>query len=213
MYRLRHSGFGALMTPPASIQPAISNACANYPDVPCSLIQAVAQQESSYSPTAVSSAGAQGLMQIMPANDQSLNLSNPFDATANANAGAALLQQLYNQYGNWNLALVAYNEGSGNIAQYGINSGSQQYADTIMANAGLPNAPTMGPPPLDSTGDSSIGTSSNGTSGSTAGLFDLSSLTTDFSSLSFTDPTTGDLSTLAWVGIGVAVLAVVWAVA
>lgn len=190
MYRFRNPGFGALSTPPANVQQALVNASVQY-GVPLSLLQAVAQTESSYNPNAVSSAGAQGLMQIMPSNDASLNLSNPFDVQQSANAGAQMLAQLYQQYGNWNTALIAYNEGSGNLASQGVFPASQAYADTILSDAGMLG--TMGPPALDSSsGDSAAGDS---------GLFNFSAA--DFS---FTD-SSGSFTPLAWAGVAVGALA------
>lgn len=197
MYGWKQSGFGTLATPPSSVQAAISNACANYPNVPCSLIQSVAQQESSYNPSAVSSEGAQGLMQIMPANDASLSVTNPFDPTQSANAGAALLQTYYQQYGNWTQALEAYNQGPGSIASNGASTGAMDYASQVLLNAGIDqNLASMGPTDI-SSGD---GTDTSGDST----LFDLSSL-------QFTD-SSGDLTGVAYVGIAAAALLLIMVV-
>jgi hypothetical protein len=137
-------GLGATPTPPASIQTALQNASNMY-GVPVSLLQSVAYAESGYNPTAKSSAGAQGLMQIMPANNASLGISNPFDPQQSANAGAQYLSQLYAQYGDWNTALIAYNEGPGNLASKGPFASSQSYASGILANAGdLSSSPVAG---------------------------------------------------------------------
>jgi hypothetical protein len=191
MYGWKQNGFGALAPPPSNVQAAIANACANYPNVPCSLIQSVAQQESSYDPTVTSPEGAQGLMQIMPANDASLHVSNPFDPTQSANAGAALLQTYYNQYGTWTQALEAYNQGPGSIASNGASTGAMDYASQVLLNAGIDqNLASMGPPSIDGTDTS--------TDAGDSSLF-------DFSSLQFTD-SSGSLTGVAYVGIAAAAL-------
>jgi soluble lytic murein transglycosylase-like protein len=133
MYRFR--GLGS--TPSPAVSAALSSASSSY-GVPLSLLTSVAKAESSFNPAAVSPAGAQGLMQIMPATGASLGMSNPFDPTQSANAGAQYLAQLYQQYGDWGTALIAYNEGPGNLAKSGVFPASQSYADGILADSGIP---------------------------------------------------------------------------
>lgn len=133
MYRW---GFGAYSPPPANIAPILQTASASS-GVPVNILDALAFQESSYNPNAVSSAGAQGLLQLMPATGKSLGVTNPLDPQQNANAGAQYLQSLYQQYGNWNDALVAYNEGPGNFASQGAFPSSSAYAASILSNAGV----------------------------------------------------------------------------
>lgn len=132
MYGFR--GFG--MAPAPSVTSALSSAASTY-GVPLSLLTSVAKAESSFNPAAVSPAGAQGLLQLMPATAASLGVTNPFDPTQNANAGAQYLSQLYTQYGDWNTALIAYNEGPGNLANKGVFPSSQSYADGILADSGI----------------------------------------------------------------------------
>jgi len=187
-------GMGALATPPGSISTVLQNASAQY-GVPVSLLTAVAQQESSYNPSAVSPKGATGLMQIMPANFASLGVTNPLDPQQSADAGAKLLSQLYAQYGDWNTALIAYNEGSGNLAKFGPYQSSQDYAATILQNSGL-STPTS-PSGSDSTA------SNEADSGGDSSLFDFSAL--DSSNLS-----PGGLSPLAWLGIAAGIAAAAW---
>lgn len=106
----------------------------------------------------------------MPATGASLGVANPLDAQQNANAGASYLASLYAQYGNWNDALVAYNEGPGNFAKSGPFASSQQYADTILANAGIPPSPdTSGASLSDSTASQGVDIS---TSSLNSGGFD-----------------------------------------
>jgi soluble lytic murein transglycosylase-like protein len=85
-------------------------------------LHAVIYQESRYRPTAVSHAGATGLMQIMPATGRLLGVqpSNLTDPMTNIDAGARLLRKLHGKYGgNFELILAAYNAGEGAVAKYG----------------------------------------------------------------------------------------------
>ncbi len=85
-----------------------------------SLLKAVVHAESAFSPTAVSSAGAKGLMQLMDATAQTLGVSNSFDPTENLEGGAKFLRQLLTRYqGNEALALAAYNAGPNAVDHWG----------------------------------------------------------------------------------------------
>lgn len=79
--------------------------------VPVLLLDAVIAQESGYNAQAVSSAGAKGMMQIMPETGRLLGLRLPFDAKANMRAGARYLRQQIERFGRIDLALAAYNAG------------------------------------------------------------------------------------------------------
>jgi soluble lytic murein transglycosylase-like protein len=84
------------------------------------LIRAVINQESGNRPCAVSSKGAQGLMQLMPATAEELGVADPFNAKQNVEAGTRLLKQLLDKYkGDVSLALAAYNAGSGRVDRDG----------------------------------------------------------------------------------------------
>ena len=76
------------------------------------LLHAVIEQESAFHPCAVSSKGAQGLMQLMPDTAGSLGVKDPFDPQQSIEAGARYLKQLLDKYkGDLKLALGAYNAG------------------------------------------------------------------------------------------------------
>ena len=76
------------------------------------LLRSVMKQESGFRPCAVSSKGAMGLMQLMPATAEQLGILDPFDAASNLDGGARFLRQLLDKYsGDVPKALGAYNAG------------------------------------------------------------------------------------------------------
>jgi len=84
------------------------------------LIRAVIQAESGFDPGAVSRAGAQGLMQLMPKLSAQMGVTNAFDPRENIMAGAEYLSALIgDQNGNVALALASYNAGPGAVERYG----------------------------------------------------------------------------------------------
>ncbi|QHA00097.1 lytic transglycosylase domain-containing protein [Dehalobacter restrictus] len=103
----------------ASIKAAITEASEKY-GVEKSLISAVIRQESSFNPNAVSSAGAIGLMQLMPATATGLGVTDPFNIEQNVDGGTRYLRQLIDRYGSTEMALAAYNAGSGTIRARGV---------------------------------------------------------------------------------------------
>lgn len=107
------------VTSPAELDPIFKQAADKY-GIDEKLLKAVAKAESNFNPSVVSSAGAIGVMQLMPSTASSLGVSNPYDAKDNIMGGAKYLSRLLAKYnGNISLALAAYNAGSGNVEKYG----------------------------------------------------------------------------------------------
>ncbi len=89
----------------------IKEAAAKY-NIPGNLIKAVIKQESGFNPQAVSSKGAQGLMQLMPDTARKLHVKNAFSPRENIMGGSNYLGQLLTSYkGDTVKALAAYNAG------------------------------------------------------------------------------------------------------
>ncbi len=109
-------------------------------DVDADLVKAVIQNESAYDPSAVSSAGAMGLMQLMPATAASLGVEDPMDPEQNIEGGVKLLRELLNQFsGNLTNTLAAYNAGPGAVQQYGgipPYQETQTYVNRVLSTYG-----------------------------------------------------------------------------
>ena len=115
-------------------EPIMREAAAIY-DLDLRLLRAVVRLESGFDAAAVSTAGAQGLMQLMPALAEELGVEDPFDPRENIFAGARYLKALLLEHdGNETLALASYNAGPGAVAQHqGVPPypETQQYVRTI----------------------------------------------------------------------------------
>ena len=112
------------------------NAASSKYGVDASLLSAVAKQESGYNPKAVSPAGAQGLMQLMPATAKGLGVQNSFDPNQAVDGAARLLRDLLNRFDRTDLALAAYNAGPGAVLRYdGIPPypETQNYVRSVMS--------------------------------------------------------------------------------
>ena len=100
---------------PEILQPLVDKAAMREGLDP-NLLLTVILRESSFQPCAVSPAGAQGLMQLMPETAEELGVRDPFNPQENLDAGARFLAQLLRRYrGNLTLALSAYHVGPGLI--------------------------------------------------------------------------------------------------
>lgn len=89
-------------------------------DISYDFLVAVAKAESDFNTKCVSSAGAQGIMQVMPEEQKGLGIKDPFDAEQNIMGAAKLLKAHLKKFnGDYTLAAAAYNAGSGAVKKYG----------------------------------------------------------------------------------------------
>ncbi|MDA8186222.1 MAG: NlpC/P60 family protein [Acidimicrobiales bacterium] len=109
--------------------------------IPPVMLAAVAKAESGFNPMAVSSAGAQGIMQLMPQTAAAHGVSDPFDPAQAVPAAASILAGNLAQFGSVPLALAAYNAGAGAVASYGgipPYPQTQAYVQRVMGYMGVP---------------------------------------------------------------------------
>lgn len=84
------------------------------------LVRAVIRVESGFDARAVSSRGARGLMQLMPATARQLGVHDAFDAAENVRGGTEYLRRMIDHFdGNLELGLASYNAGPGAVDRYG----------------------------------------------------------------------------------------------
>ena len=103
------------------------------------LLKAIAYNESRFQPNATSSAGAMGIMQLMPGTAKAMGVEDAYDPYQNIMGGAKLLKYLSDLYdGNTSLMIAAYNAGTGTVAKYGgipplasVNSYISKIYDTM----------------------------------------------------------------------------------
>ncbi len=108
----------AFLREPVTIEQMVTHAAHKYA-LPRSLVRAVARAESGLNRAAVSSKGAQGVMQLMPKTAVELGVQNAFDPGENIDGGARFLRLLLEKYqGHVAEALAAYNAGAGAVAKH-----------------------------------------------------------------------------------------------
>ena len=98
--------------------------------VDAALVHAVITAESGYNPSAISRAGARGLMQLMPDTARRFGVQNIMDPAENIHGGVKYLRELLTMFnGNLELAVAAYNAGENAV----IRSGNRipQYPETV----------------------------------------------------------------------------------
>lgn len=114
-FKLHAKENGSLFT----IQDVIRR-CATYYRLEEALVRAVIKVESNYNPSAVSSKGAQGMMQLIPKTAAYLKVHDPFDPEQNIRGGSLYLRMMLDQFkGDLDLALAAYNAGPTAVRRYG----------------------------------------------------------------------------------------------
>jgi soluble lytic murein transglycosylase-like protein len=104
----------------------MARAAARKHQIPEDLFLRLVRHESGFRPTAKSSKGAIGLAQLMPGTARVLGV-NPHDPGQNLDGGARYLKQQYRRFGDWRLALAAYNAGPQAVEKY---RGIPPYAET-----------------------------------------------------------------------------------
>ena len=109
-----------VQSPPLPVRPyaEIIDAVSVRHSVDAALVYALIEVESAYRPDARSPKGAMGLMQLMPATVTQYAVSDPFDPTANIEAGIRHLRRLLDRY-DIDSALAAYNAGEGPVRKFG----------------------------------------------------------------------------------------------
>ena len=123
---------------PAHLRSMFAAAAARH-GVPVQLLAAVAKAESGFDPSAVSGAGAVGLMQLMPATARGLGV-DPRDPAQAVDGAARLLASHLDRFGSVPLALAAYNAGPGAVQRYGgipPYPETQQYVRRVLGYAGV----------------------------------------------------------------------------
>lgn len=104
-------------------------------DVDPALLASVAEVESAFNPAAISSAGAQGLMQFMPATAGEMGV-DPFDPASAVDGAARYLRRELDRFGSVELALAAYNAGPGAVQRHGgvpPFAETQRYVDKVLS--------------------------------------------------------------------------------
>ena len=124
-----HTGLGHVGKARIDVYPKLFRAAARANELDDAFLRAIAHAESDFAADALSSKGAQGVMQLMPATAKQYAVNDPYSAAESIAAGARHLRGLLRLYsGDRKLAAAAYNAGQGAVARYG---GVPPYAETI----------------------------------------------------------------------------------
>lgn len=116
------------MPVPQYLAQIITSAAQKY-GVDPNLVAAMAFRESRFDPNAVSSIGAQGILQLMPQTAHELGVTNAFDPQQNVFGGVKYLRSLLDRFnGNLDLTLAAYNAGPDLVAKVGPNATQEAIA-------------------------------------------------------------------------------------
>jgi len=111
--------FGSLRLNTVAYQPEIAAAAREF-GVDEAVVRAIIHAESSFNPMALSHAGAQGLMQLMPPTARRFGVTNSYDASQNIRGGVQYLSWLLKRFnGNLTLAAAGYNAGEGAVDRHG----------------------------------------------------------------------------------------------
>lgn len=144
--------FGTIRLNTTAYQNEVAAAAHQY-GVEEAIVRAIIHAESAFNPNALSRAGAQGLMQLMPATARRFGVSNPFDASQNIQGGVQYLAWLLKRFkGDLTLAAAGYNAGEGAVDKYNgvppynetrryverVGVLAQRYRGTTVASAGAP---------------------------------------------------------------------------
>jgi soluble lytic murein transglycosylase-like protein len=121
--------------------------------IPSNLLARMAYQESHFRPDVISgetssSAGALGILQLMPQYFSTVQVATPFttaDTTAQISQAAQQLASLYDTFSDWTLAVAAYNAGAGTVSKYIAGTGSlpaetSAYVADVIADVPVPGS-------------------------------------------------------------------------
>jgi soluble lytic murein transglycosylase-like protein len=121
--------------------------------IPANLLARMAYEESRFRPdvidgTRASSAGALGILQLMPAYFDTVQRATPFttqDTMDQITQAAGQLAALYNEFSDWTLAVAGYNAGAGNVTKYingtaALPAQTQAYVADVIADVPVPGA-------------------------------------------------------------------------
>lgn len=119
---------GGITTPQAHL----TREAARFAGIDPLLLVALTWEESSYCKDAVSSAGAQGLTQLMPGTARALGVQDSFDERQSLYGGALYLRMMYARFGDWTYAILAYHDGATNVTNGTYSAAGVQYVSKVL---------------------------------------------------------------------------------